>query len=57
MAEQEKNFSQIYEEYYPKVFRYLRRLVGEAEDVAQEVRAACCTAGFTRLPRSTNPKF
>ena len=33
----EKTFSEIYEEYYPKVSQYLIRLVGEheAEDVAQ----------------------
>jgi RNA polymerase sigma-70 factor (ECF subfamily) len=35
----EKNFSGIYNEYYPKISHYLTRLVGdyEAEDVAQTV--------------------
>jgi RNA polymerase sigma-70 factor (ECF subfamily) len=35
----EKVFSNIYKEYYPKVSRYLNRLVGEheAEDVAQVI--------------------
>ncbi len=34
-----KHFSTIYNEYYPKIVRYLTRLVGEleAEDAAQEV--------------------
>ncbi len=33
------DFSTIYSEYYPKIVRYLKRLVGEleAEDTAQEV--------------------
>ncbi len=33
------DFSSIYREYYPKIVRYLKRLVGdlEAEDIAQEV--------------------
>ena len=35
----EKNFSKIYNEFYPKITHYLTRLVGdsEAEDVAQTV--------------------
>lgn len=39
MAEDQKDFQTIYTTYYPKIARYLRRLVGDgdAEDVAQEV--------------------
>lgn len=35
----ERRFQQIYEEHYPRIVRYLRRIVGEAEaeDAAQEV--------------------
>ena len=35
----ERNFSDIYNEFYPKITHYLTRLVGdsEAEDVAQIV--------------------
>jgi RNA polymerase sigma-70 factor (ECF subfamily) len=38
MSESQQDFAALYEEYYPKLTRYLRRLVGEAEaeDVAQE---------------------
>ena len=38
-ADEHQEFPQIYEEYYPKIVGYLRRLVGEldAEDMAQEV--------------------
>ena len=39
MADEVRDFQHIYEEYYPKIVGYLRRIVGdaEAEDVAQEV--------------------
>ena len=39
MAMQDRNFSDIYREFYPKITHYLTRLVGEheAEDVAQTV--------------------
>ena len=38
MSDSQQNFAELYGEYYPKVTRYLQRLVGEAEaeDVAQE---------------------
>jgi RNA polymerase sigma-70 factor, ECF subfamily len=37
--ESDKEFQKIYEDHYPRIVRYLRRIVGEAdaEDVAQEV--------------------
>jgi RNA polymerase sigma-70 factor (ECF subfamily) len=46
MADDQKDISTIYCEYYPKIVGYLRRLVGEAEaeDVAQEV--------FVKISRS-----
>ena len=39
MESAEKEFQKIYDDHYPRIVRYLRRLVGdsEAEDVAQEV--------------------
>jgi len=39
MDNAEKEFQKIYEDHYPRIVRYLRRLVGDsdAEDVAQEV--------------------
>lgn len=42
----EQDFSQIYDQYHPKIVRYLTRLVGEleAEDAAQEV--------FVKISRS-----
>jgi RNA polymerase sigma-70 factor (ECF subfamily) len=42
----ERDFSQIYDEYHPKIVRYLARLIGEleAEDAAQEV--------FVKISRS-----
>ncbi len=50
MSIEQKNFPAIYEEYYPKIVGYLRRLVGDhdAEDVAQEtfVKAAKALDGF-----------
>jgi len=38
MSESQQDFPTLYNEYYPKIVGYLRRLVGdaEAEDVAQE---------------------
>ncbi len=38
MSFNKQGFSKIYDEYYPKIVRYLRRVVGEseAEDAAQE---------------------
>jgi len=38
MRSTQKDFPELYKEYYPKIVGYLRRLVGEAEaeDVAQE---------------------
>jgi RNA polymerase sigma-70 factor (ECF subfamily) len=46
MVEDHKDLPSIYNEYYPKIVRYLRRLVGEAdaEDVAQEA--------FVKISRS-----
>ena len=37
MTDTKKEFSAIHAEYRPKIVGYLRRLVGDAEDVAQEV--------------------
>jgi len=39
MCDSENEFQKIYEDHYPRIVRYLRRLVGDsdAEDVAQEV--------------------
>ncbi len=39
MVDEVNDFQHVYEEYYPKIVGYLRRIVGEAEaeDVAQEV--------------------
>lgn len=39
MENAEREFQKIYEDHYPKIVRYLHRLVGDsdAEDVAQEV--------------------
>ncbi len=39
MESADEEFQKIYEDHYPRIVRYLRRLVGdsEAEDVAQEV--------------------
>lgn len=39
MGTREEEFQEIFTVYYPKIVRYLRRLIGEAEaeDVAQEV--------------------
>ncbi len=39
MSDVRPEFTAIYDEYYPKIVRYLKRLVGEseAEDAAQEV--------------------
>ncbi len=41
MAEQELEFQQIFKDFYPRILRYLTRMVGEddAEDLAQEVFA------------------
>ncbi len=38
MSFSKQDFSKIYDEYYPKIVRYLTRVVGEseAEDAAQE---------------------
>src|SRR3990170_532927 len=38
MDNAEKEFQEIYDDHYPRIVRYLRRLVGnlDAEDVAQE---------------------
>ncbi len=46
MSFHKQDFSKIYDEYYPKIVRYLARLVGEleAEDAAQEV--------FVKISRS-----
>ena len=46
MSENERDFSLIYAEYYPKIVRYLRRTVGDAdaEDVVQEA--------FVKISRS-----
>lgn len=40
----ENQFEDVYEEYYPKVFRYIHRKISmyhEAEDLTQEVFTAC----------------
>ena len=41
MSEENQDFAALYDEYYPKIVGYLRRMVGEveADDVAQEVFA------------------
>ena len=46
MSFNDQDFSKIYDEYYPKIVRYLARLIGEseAEDAAQEV--------FVKISRS-----
>ena len=46
MSSSKQDFSTIYDEYYPKIVRYLTRLIGEseAEDAAQEV--------FVKISRS-----
>ena len=46
MSLNKQDFSKIYDEYYPKIVRYLTRLVGEleAEDTAQEA--------FVKIDRS-----
>lgn len=46
MPDNKHDFAELYGEYYPKITRYLRRLVGEveAEDVAQET--------FVKISRS-----
>jgi RNA polymerase sigma-70 factor (ECF subfamily) len=48
MSEMSPDFPAIYAEHYPKITRYLRRLVGDAdaEDVAQEA--------FVKISRSLN---
>jgi DNA-directed RNA polymerase specialized sigma24 family protein len=35
----DNEFKKIYDKYYPRIFRYLSRMVGpnEAEDIAQDV--------------------
>ena len=39
MSVYQRDFAAVYDDYYPKIVRYLRRLIGEleAEDAAQEV--------------------
>ncbi len=46
MSFNQQDFSKIYDEYYPKIVRYLTRLIGEleAEDAAQEA--------FVKIDRS-----
>ena len=46
MSFNNQDFSKIYDEYYPKIVRYLSRLIGEleAEDAAQEI--------FVKISRS-----
>ena len=46
MSSRKQDFSTIYDEYYPKIVRYLTRLIGEleAEDAAQET--------FVKIDRS-----
>src|SRR5512143_1250852 len=46
MSSSKQDFSTIYAEYYPKIVRYLTRLIGEleAEDAAQET--------FVKIDRS-----
>ncbi len=46
MSFNKQDFSKIYDEYYPKIVRYLTRVVGEseAEDAAQET--------FVKIDRS-----
>jgi len=46
MSFNQQDFSKIYNEYYPKIVRYLTRVVGEseAEDATQEV--------FVKIDRS-----
>ncbi len=50
MSFSKQDFSKIYDEYYPKIVRYLTRVVGEseAEDAAQEtfVKIDCSLEGF-----------
>ena len=44
MSESQQDFAALYGEYYPKIVRYLRSFVGEAEaeDVAQEAFVKIC---------------
>lgn len=41
MDEKQPDFETVYRSYYPRILRYLNRLIGadEAEDVTQEVFA------------------
>ena len=44
MMKKDQQFEAVYNEYYPRILRYINKKIGlyhEAEDLAQEVMAAC----------------